>query len=95
VSEYRITGRAQTDLDRIWLRIAEDNIPAADALTVEFISKFLLLGKFPELGPKRDDLVPNFRSFPVRNYLIFYRIIDDGIEIMRVVHGAQNLGTAL
>ncbi|MFM6138177.1 MAG: type II toxin-antitoxin system RelE/ParE family toxin [Cuspidothrix sp.] len=31
------------------------------------------------------------RYFPVGNYLILYREIKDGIEIVRVVHGARHL----
>ena len=29
--------------------------------------------------------------FPVREYLIFYRPIDDGVEIVRVLHGKRNI----
>ena len=41
-------------------------------------------------GP-RSDIVPGVRSFPVGNYLIFYRETGQGIEIIRVLHGARNL----
>ncbi|AUB37002.1 Plasmid stabilization system protein ParE [Nostoc flagelliforme CCNUN1] len=33
------------------------------------------------------------RSFPVKNYLIFYRTIDEGIEIARILHGSQDIET--
>jgi toxin ParE1/3/4 len=36
-------------------------------------------------------LSPRLRSFPVKNYVIFYRPLEDGIEIVRVLHGAQDL----
>jgi toxin ParE1/3/4 len=32
------------------------------------------------------------RYFPVKNYLILYRQLADGVEIMRVVHGSRDLG---
>jgi hypothetical protein len=32
------------------------------------------------------------RFFPVGNYLIFYREASHGIEIIRVLHSARNLG---
>ena len=31
------------------------------------------------------------RSFPIGKYLIFYKRVDSGIEVVRVVHGARNL----
>lgn len=93
MSQYRITDRALADLDEIWLYIAQDNVTAADELSADFISKFRLLGKFPEIGPARDELMPNIRSFPVDDYLIFYRRFENGVEIIRIIHGAQDLAS--
>jgi len=39
----------------------------------------------------REDLAPSLRSFPVGNYLIFYRPITDGVEVVRMLHGAREL----
>ncbi len=43
------------------------------------------------MGINRDELEPELRSFPVEDYLIFYRPIDKGVEIVRVVSGYQDL----
>ena len=43
------------------------------------------------MGKKRDELLPYLRSFPVENYLIFYRPIEEGIEVLRVVSGYRDL----
>ncbi len=43
------------------------------------------------MGKPRDELFPNIRSFPVDNYLIFYRPLDKGIEILRVISGYRDL----
>ena len=47
------------------------------------------LARMPGMGPARDEIKPGLRSFPLGNYLIFYRKIDDGIELARVIHGAR------
>ena len=39
----------------------------------------------------RDDLSPGLRSIPHGNYLIFYRLMNNGIEIVRVLHGSRDL----
>lgn len=41
------------------------------------------------MGVARPHIRPGLRTFPVGNYLILYRQIDDGAEIVRVVHGAR------
>ena len=50
-----------------------------------------MLAKNPGIGQSRPDISPELRYFPVGNYLILYREIKDGIEIVRVVHGARYL----
>ncbi len=85
------TARAEEDLIEIWLYIAGDNPGAADKLLDRIEATFGLLAENPVLGPARPDLAPMLRYLVVRNYLILYRQIDDGVEIVRVVHGARHL----
>ncbi len=85
------TARAEEDLVEIWLYIAQDNLQAADRLLDTIERACARLAKNPGLGPARPDLAPGLRYFTVRNYLIFYRELIDGVEIVRVVHGARYL----
>ena len=43
------------------------------------------------MGSQQDRYRSGLRCFPVGNYLIFYNITDDGIEVFRVLHGARHL----
>lgn len=85
------TIRADEDLLDIWLYIAKDNLDAADALIDNFEAKSKRLAQNPKLGPTRDDIAPGMRMFPVGNYLLLYREVSTGIELVRVVHGARSL----
>ncbi len=85
------TAQAEDDLLDIWLYIAQDKPNAADQFLDELEAKFLLLAEQPQLGPARPDIAPGLRYFPVRSYLILYREITEGVEIVRVVHGARRL----
>jgi toxin ParE1/3/4 len=87
----RRTAQAEEDLIDIWLYIAQDNPGAADRLLDEIEEKFFLLPDQPKLGPARLDIAEECRYFPVGNYLILYRIISGGIEVVRVVQGARRL----
>jgi toxin ParE1/3/4 len=62
---------------------------------------FARLAEMPEIGPVRQFRNPHLlgiRMWPVpgfRNYLIFYRIAADEIQILRVLHAARDLESAL
>jgi toxin ParE1/3/4 len=43
------------------------------------------------MGRQRDELYPGLRSVPLEDYLIFYRLVPNGIEVMRVVGGYRDL----
>lgn len=85
------TSQAEEDLIDIWIYIAEDKLSAADRLLDKIDAKISLLADQPRLGPARPDIAPELRHFPVGNYLILYREIPGGIEVVRVVHGARRL----
>jgi toxin ParE1/3/4 len=49
------------------------------------------LADFPEIGRSCNNLQPKLKSFPMENYLIFYRPTASGIEIVRIVSGYRDL----
>ena len=91
MARYRITRRARTDLDDMWLAIAEESPVAADRVLSRLYDAFVNLSLSPRMGVPRSHLAPNLRMFPVYAYLIFYRPMDDGVEIVRVLHGRRNI----
>ena|SRR5450631_890579 len=89
------TVRAELDLDEIWLYIAADSPAAADTLLDTIGARCHLRASQPLSGRLRLDLGMDLRSFIVKAYVIFYRPLPDGIEIIRVLHGARDVGTIL
>jgi toxin ParE1/3/4 len=85
------TAQAAEDLIDIWLYIASDNLATADKILSRFENVFEILTEQPEFGAARPDIAPELRHFPVGKYLVLYRIIDNGVEIVRVVQGSQLL----
>lgn len=82
---------ALQDLDQIWDYIAQDNPKAADDFIDTLEEKCRLLAEHPKIGASCETLYPSMRFLPVEKYLIFYFPLDDGIEIVRVLHGARDL----
>ena len=82
---------AEADTVEIWAYIAQDNPPAADRLLAEFDRIFRMLATQPNAGKSIEELVANLRVIPTGNYLVFYRLIPEGIEIARILHGARDI----
>jgi toxin ParE1/3/4 len=91
MSVFKLTAQAEEDLIEIWTYIAQDNPDAADRLLERISGKLPLLAEQPALGPSREDIAQELRYLPVGNYLILYRIIADGIEVVRIVQGMRSL----
>jgi toxin ParE1/3/4 len=91
MSRVRITPLAERDLEEIWFFIAQDDPTAADRLLDLLEEKYKLLAENPHMGPARPDIAKELRYHPVGSYLLLYRVIPGGIELVRVVHGARDL----
>ena len=65
--KLHLTPAAEDDLALIWSYIAEDSISAANMMEKKLRATAAKLAEFPGLGPKRDDLSPGLRTFPVGN----------------------------
>ena len=83
--------RARLDLIEIWSYIAQDNPDAADGMLDRFDDVMSKLAERPLIGRKRPELAENLRSFPLGNYIIFYVLSDDGVEIIRVLSSYRDI----
>jgi toxin ParE1/3/4 len=84
------SSRAENDLMEIWGHIAKDDPLAADRQLDRIDAACKMLAENPQGGPRREDLAPGLRFYPVGNYLIFYAVGEDGITLARVLHGARD-----
>lgn len=91
----RITPRASQDMEAIADYLAvQSGLSRAERFLNGIDSTIQRIAQFPQIGRKRDELYPGSRSLSYEQYLIFYRLLNDDIEILRVVSGYQYL-TAL
>ncbi len=89
------SNRADDDLIEIWLRIASENPDAADRVLDAIELRWQQLARHPHSGMARDDIAAGIRHLAVGDYLTLYRIAEDGIEIVRVLHGRRKLDRSL
>jgi len=67
----------------------------ADLYVDDIESVFRLLQDRPHAGQAQPDLGRNMRCFSKRRHRIFYRLEQDTVMIVRVVHHAMDAGRAL
>lgn len=89
------TPEANEDLLGIWAYVAQDSIEAADRLLRTMDDRCRLLAENPELGERVEQYRPGLRRFTVGNYVVFYHVIEGGIEVFRVFHGARDIDRLL
>jgi toxin ParE1/3/4 len=94
--------RAKSDLVEHYSYIARDKVAPAERFLRVAEAAFELLARMPTIGTaweSPDPRLAGMRVYPLprgfRNYLVFYRSIPDGVEILTVLHGARDLGAAL
>lgn len=90
-NRFRKRPRADADLDSIWNYIAADNVEAADRLIARIGTVFEMLVQNPLAGRGRAELAQGLRSVVIANYIIFYYPQPDGVEVVRVMHGGQDI----
>jgi toxin ParE1/3/4 len=88
-----ITIDASRDLSEISDYFLEQSIEAGDRFVEGFGKKCQHLAEFPYLGRSYDQFAPGLRGIPLMDYIIFYQIVGEGIEILRVISGYRNLQT--
>ncbi|RJP24378.1 MAG: type II toxin-antitoxin system RelE/ParE family toxin [Candidatus Omnitrophota bacterium] len=88
---YFLTPQAIHDLNEIHDYTAKNHPRNALQFVDLLEEKCLEISQSPEIGKSRNELAPRLRSFPFRNYIIFYRPISSGVEIIRILHGYRDV----
>jgi toxin ParE1/3/4 len=91
LNRFRKAPQADDDLDAIWDFIALESVRAADKQIARIGEIFEMLLENPLAGRERRELRADLRSFPVGSYVIFYIPLPDGVRIIRVMHGRQDI----
>jgi toxin ParE1/3/4 len=90
MSRYVINILASQDLNEIADYFAENSLEAGERFFRAFNRKCQQLVMFPNSGKSYAKIRPDLRGLSLEGYVIFYRILDDGIEILRVVSGRRD-----
>ena len=82
-----ISPDARADFTAILMyTLAEWGVEQCDRYESTLLRAITALGDFPEMGTRRDKLGPDYRSQPVEHHVLYYRILGDVVEVMRILH---------
>jgi toxin ParE1/3/4 len=90
-ARIRRSQRFERDMRTIWRHIAADNPDAADRLLLQVDARLPLYAEHPGIGRSREAFQRGLLSFPVGKYIVFFRRIAGGIEVVRILHGSHRL----
>ncbi len=86
--QVKWTKRASQNLENILAHISADNSSAAKKFLLDTLQQISNLKEYPALG--RAGLVPSTRELVIHeNYVVYYRIKKEQIEILRVLHARR------
>lgn len=91
--ELVISPKAESDLIDIWLFIAEDQPINADRFLDRLHEVAQSLAETPGMGVNRPAIAEGLKSFPVGNYVLFYRVKPTQLELVRVLSASRDMET--
>lgn len=96
ISTYELSIEADQDIsdiyDYTYLEFGDDQ---AITYLADLEPVLLKLVDYPELGRARPEIRAGLRSFAYQNHVIFYRILETHIRVVRVLHGSRDLPSTL
>ncbi|MFC1859470.1 type II toxin-antitoxin system RelE/ParE family toxin [Thermodesulfobacteriota bacterium] len=92
--KVNLTQHAQNDLEHIFYYIANDSINNAANFILELEKKVYSLENFPgrhPLIPENEFFGTDYRHLIYNKYRIVYRITENSVFVLRILHGAKLL----
>ena len=86
-AEYRLAPEAKRDLEAIWLYTLEEwGLKQANRYTDELTDAFAQLAARPKLGTACDHIRKGYSRSRVGRHVVYYRVTDYGIAVIRILH---------
>ena len=93
---YLVSKKADVDLDEIWLYTVETwSLAQADRYYSLIFDEIDHICEHPTSGKSLDHIRKGYRASKVKSHLIFYRLIDETIEIIRILHERMDIDSRL
>jgi toxin ParE1/3/4 len=93
---YAISKKAVSDLEEIWLYTVEKwSIEQANRYYSLIFDEIDFICKNVDTGKSMNHVRKGYRASKVKSHLIFYRVTNDVVEIIRILHERMDLDNRL
>lgn len=93
---YVITKKAVSDLEEIWLYTVEKwSIDQADRYYNLIFDEIQFICKNVNAGKSMEHVRKGYRASKVKSHLIFYRIQNNVVEVIRILHERMDVENRL
>ena len=91
MSRFVLSPRAQVDLEEIW-GYTERRWGAEQAETYIRLLQDAIeaVAEDPRKGRACDDIRAGYRKYPAAAHVLFYRLANQGIDVVRILHGRMD-----
>ncbi len=87
MAEFLLTPAAEIDLETIWEYTSQQwSTEQANRYTDSLFAAFAELAQSPKSAPACDHIRPGYRRRSVERHMIYYRMTDCGIVVVRILH---------
>lgn len=88
---YILSPAAIQDLQNLTDYLANIDLESAERLLTKFENKCQYLVEFPKIGRTYAYIRSDLRGLPLNGHIIFYRLGNETLEVLRVVKGNRDL----
>ena len=88
---YVLSPRAQKDIDDIWEYTVEHwNVRQAEIYLRQIRRAIETVAAEPNIARACDDIRPGYWKYPAGSHVMFFRITDKGINVVRILHSRMD-----
>lgn len=96
MAKYRLSPAAERDLESIWIYTFQQwGLDQADRYADLLIDAFAELALRPKMAPACDHIRPGYRRCKVGQHIVYFRVTNDGVDIIRVLHSRMDAARQL
>jgi toxin ParE1/3/4 len=93
---YVISKKAVSDLEEIWAYTVEKwSIDQADRYYSLIFDEINFICRNVDAGKSMNHVRKGYRASKVKSHLIFYRVVNDVVEIIRILHERMDIDNRL
>ena len=93
---YVISTKAISDLEEVWLYTVDKwSIEQADRYYNLIFDEIAFICKNPKAGKQMEDVRKSYRAAKVKSHFIFYKVENDIVQIVRILHERMDIENRL